>query len=267
MRHRKDMFEEGNEKTRSPLKARALRNPGESLGEEIGRLQTEDAFPYFAVGVVFGFMAVFEWARTLLKWPPRPVLFTAMAVLACCLAAVKVQRIRRRVRILKQAEEGEKAVGQYLEALREKGCKVLHDIVAGNFNLDHVLVGPSGVYVIETKTISKPSRGKAVVEYDGEKVTVNGHTPDRDPVVQARALSRWLEELIKESTGKSFKVRPVVVYPGWYVSNGPKGAEVWVLNPKALPAFLDHEEITMSPEDVSLVNYHLSRYVRGTGLK
>jgi len=51
------------------------------------------------------------------------------------------------------------------------------------------------------------------------------------------------------------------------VSNGPKGAEVWVLNPKALPAFLDHEEITMSPEDVSLVNYHLSRYVRGTGLK
>jgi hypothetical protein len=258
------MIAQGNKATRSPLKARALRNPGEYLGEEIKRLQTEDIGSYIMAGMIFVFAAVSEWVRFFMKSPPQPVLFTAMAVLICFLAAIKVNRIRRRVRILKQAEEGEKAVGQYLEALREKGYKVLHDIVAGKFNLDHVLVGPSGVCVIETKTISKPGRGKAVVEYDGEKVTVNGHTPDRDPVMQARALSRWLEELMKESTGKSFKVRPVVVYPGWYVSDQPKGAEVWVLNPKALPSFLEHERATMSPEDVNLVSYHLSRYVRGT---
>ena len=214
MRNRTKTIEQGEKRTRSPLKAPPLRNPGQYLGEEIKRLQTEDIGPYLMVGVIFGVMAVLEWARFVLKLPPKPMLFTAAAVLVCCLVAIKVKGIRRRVRILRQAEEGEKAVGQYLEALREKGYKVLHDIVAGNFNLDHVLVGPSGVYVIETKTISKPDRGKAVVEYDGEKVTVNGHTPDRDPVMQAKALGKWLEELIRESTGKSFKVRPVVVYPG-----------------------------------------------------
>jgi hypothetical protein len=263
----KEMNEQSSERTRSPLKAPPLRNPGQYLGEEIKRLQTEDISSYIMVGMVFVFLAVFEWLRVLLKWPPQPWLFTAIAVLICCFAAIKIARIRHRVRILRQGEEGEKAVGQYLEALREKGYKVLHDIVAGNFNLDHVLVGPSGVYVIETKTISKPVKGQALVEYDGEKVTVNGHTPDRDPVMQAKALSRWLEELIRESTGKSFKVRPVVVYPGWYVSDQPRGAEVWVLNPKALPSFLEHENISMSPEDVHLVSYHLSRYVRGTGLE
>ena len=47
----------------------------------------------------------------------------------------------------------------------------------------------------------------------------------------------------------------------------PKGAEVWVLNPKALPAFLEHEHTIMSPEDVHLVCYHLSRSVRGTELE
>jgi hypothetical protein len=262
-----EMFEQRDKTTRSPLKAPPLRNPGQYLGEEIKRLQTEDISSYIMVGMVFVFLAVFEWMRVFLKWPPQPWLFTAMAILICCFAAIKIARIRHRVRILRQGEEGEKAVGQYLEALREKGYKVLHDIVAGKFNLDHVLIGPSGVYVIETKTISKPAKGQAVVEYDGEKVTVNGHTPDRDPVMQARALSRWLEELIRESSGKSFNVRPVVVYPGWYVSDQPKDAQVWVLNPKALPAFLEHEHTTMTPEDVHLVSYHLSRYVRGTALK
>jgi hypothetical protein len=105
-----------------------------------------------------------------------------------------------------------------------------------------------------------------MVEYDGEKVRVNGHTPDRDPVIQAKALGSRLEELIRESTGKKFKVRPVTVYPGWYVSDQPKGVAIWVLNPKALPAFLEHENPTMSPEDAHLVFYNLSRYVRGPAL-
>jgi hypothetical protein len=264
---KKAMIAQGNQMTRSPLKARALRIPGEFLGEEIKRLQTEDIGSYVEVMVIFVLLAFLEWARFFFKWPPQPWLFTAIAVLACSFSVIKVRQIRRRVRILRQAEEGEKAVGQFLEGLREKGYKVLHDIVAGKFNLDHVLIGPKGVYVIETKTISKPTRGQALVEYDGEKVTVNGHTPDRDPVIQARSLSRWLEEFLKESTGKVFKVRPVVVYPGWYVSDQPKGSEVWVLNPKALPAFLEHEHSTMSPEDVHLACYHLSRYVRGCSVE
>jgi hypothetical protein len=117
--------------------------------------------------------------------------------------------------------------------------------------------------MIETKTISKPNGREALVEYDGERVTIAGFSPDRDPIRQAKALSHWLEDLIKESTGRSFGVRPVVLYPGWYVNKQPKGTNVWVLNPKALPSFLDHESASLSPEDVHLVSYHLSRYVRG----
>ncbi|MEJ2725530.1 MAG: nuclease-related domain-containing protein [Deltaproteobacteria bacterium] len=249
---------------RSPLKDRALRNPGEGLVEKINRLQTEDTGPYLMVGVMFVFVAVLEWARFSLKWPPQPWLFTGIAILVCCLAGIKVMQIKKSIRNLKQGQEGEKAVGQYLERLREKGYRVFHDIAGGKFNLDHVLIGSTGIYMIETKTISKPNGREAVVEYDGEKVTVAGFSPDRNPVAQAKELSRWLKDLIKESTGKSFGVRPVVLYPGWFVNEQPKGAKVWVLNPKALPGFLEHESETMSPDDVHLVSYHLSRYVRGT---
>jgi len=35
-----------------------------------------------------------------------------------------------------------------------------------------------------------------------------------------------------------------------------------VLEPKALPAFLDHEPVILTAEDVKLASFHLSRFIR-----
>ena len=86
---------------------------------------------------------------------------------------------------------------------------MLHDIVGDGFNIDHVLIGPTGVYTIETKTISKPAKGACEISYDGETICVNGLIPDRDPIVQAKAQANWLQNFLKDSTGK-FKVLPIV---------------------------------------------------------
>jgi hypothetical protein len=51
-----EIFEQRNKTTRSPLKAPPLRNPGQYLGEEIKRLQTEDIDSYIVVGMVFVFL-------------------------------------------------------------------------------------------------------------------------------------------------------------------------------------------------------------------
>ena len=247
---------------RSPLKAPALRNPGQSLDEEIRRLLVEDFTYYlFMVGIFF-VIVLTECIRWLNNSPPAPILYTLVAAPVIIYAGRKAFLAKRKIRNLELGREGEKAVGQYLDKLREEGYQVFHDIVADGFNLDHVLIGPSGVFAIETKTISKPSNREAVVQYDGEKVTVAGFEPDRDPVQQVKASAKWLEQLIEESTGKRFKVRPVILYPGWFIAKQPKGAEVWVLNPKGLPAFLKNENSAISAEDVHLVSYHLSRYVR-----
>lgn len=58
------------------------------------------------------------------------------------------QRERRQVNdntYISKGPNGERAVGQYLELLREQGVKVFHDIPSDNFNLDHVLVSRSRV--------------------------------------------------------------------------------------------------------------------------
>jgi hypothetical protein len=60
-------------------------------------------------------------------------------------------------------------------------------------------------------------------------------------------------------------VRPVIAFPGWFVANSSGTfKDIWVLEPKALPSFLDNEPIRLSPEDVKLASFHLSRLIRST---
>ncbi|MBI2312882.1 MAG: NERD domain-containing protein [Betaproteobacteria bacterium] len=252
------------EKKRSPLKANPLRNPGQSLDEQRLDLAYDELLTPSAMALMLLLLAAIEWWRYFVPSPPRPILFSLFAVGGLGYAIYKVRRAWPKLRALRQASHGEKIVGQFLESLRERGYRVFHDVAGEGFNLDHVLVGPAGVFTIETKTLSKPARGEAKVFFDGERLLINGLEPDRDPLVQAKAQARWLGDLLADSTGRRFRIWPVVLFPGWYVDE-PHGLkrELWVLNPKALPAFLDHEAKVLEPEDVQLASFHLSRFIRG----
>ena len=48
--------------------------------------------------------------------------------------------------------EGEEHVGRLLEALVERGWRPIHDVSLGRGNIDHVLIGPGGLFTIETKS-------------------------------------------------------------------------------------------------------------------
>lgn len=250
--------------SRSPLKAPPLRYAGQSLDQEINRLVNDGVMPYIAVALCVVWIAIYEWYRWYVGAPPQPVLLTFVAIGMMLVAAFKVWTTRKRMRRLRLGRDGERVVGQFLEQLREQGFQIFHDVPTGRGNLDHVMLGPQGVFAIETKTVSKPRRGDAKVRFDGERVVVGGHKPDRDPIAQARAEASWLRQFLCESSGRSVTVRPIVVYPGWYVeSERSQGdGDVWVLNPRALPAFVEHAPHVLLAEDVKLLSYHLSRYVR-----
>lgn len=249
---------------RSPLKAKPLRNPGQSLDEEIQRVIDDQAMAPYVVIVMLWTVALLEWFAVWRDLPRKPWVFTLAAMIGTGWLAVRLVRLRRKVRMLRLGRDGERAVGQFLEGLREGGARIFHDVPAEGFNLDHVVISTHGIYVIETKTINKPSADAKVV-YDGEQVIVAGFKPDRDPVVQARAETSWLRKLLQESTGRDFPVRGVVAYPRWWVeqTNKDRPREVWVLEPKALPAWIEHAPPAMTPDEVAMAAFHLSRYVRG----
>jgi len=195
--------------------------------------------------------------------PPNPLLWSLIAAGTIGFAVYRVIKIAPKVKRLRQAEEGERAVGQYLERLRENNYHVYHDLLGEGFNVDHVLIGPAGVYSIETKTWSKPAKGEAVIQFDGTELKVMDGSPDRKPIIQAQAQAGWLRALLAESTGKPVSVHPVVLFPGWFVKNTSSARpDLWVLNPKALGKFLENQKPRLDAAAISLLSYHLSRHIR-----
>src|SRR3954451_17974120 len=59
-----------------------------------------------------------------------------------------------RIERWRQAAHGEKATAKALKPLIRKGWIVVHDIDTGRGNFDHILVGPAGVFLLETKNLS-----------------------------------------------------------------------------------------------------------------
>ena len=248
---------------KSPLTAAPLRTPGQSIQDEINDfIDDKVLFPYLAA-MIFCILAMYEWFAVWRDLPRQPMIMTIAAIVMIGFATVRIIRGRKTLAHLKQGRDGERAVGQFLEDLRRKGFYIFHDLIGKDFNLDHVIVGPKGVFTIETKTISKPKRGNAVVRYDGEQLTINGCIPDRNPVVQAKAQAHWLKELLAEGN-VSASIRPVVVYPGWYVESDSVAAKapVWVLNPKALPTYIANLPDRLSNSEIGLVKKMLTLHVR-----
>jgi hypothetical protein len=172
-----------------------------------------------------------------------------------------------KARAIRQGRDGERAVAHYLERFRAEVFQVFHDVVNGDANIDHVLIGTRGIYTIETKTISKPSRGSCTIAVGDDGVRANGRLIERDALVQARAQARWLHNFLGESDFKAF-VQPVVVFPGWYVEKfDMKRAGVWVLEPKALGAFLAQQQETLSPDQARAISSALASYVRTQNAK
>ncbi|MCH8500781.1 MAG: NERD domain-containing protein [Aliidiomarina sp.] len=249
---------------KSPLKAKPLKNPGESLEQRRIDVAVDRVFFPLTVAIMMFFWALYEWYRWLFDIPLSPYLNTVLALGVIIWATFRIVRAFKEIKLINQGIASEKAVGQFLERLRADGAEVFHDIQGENFNLDHVLIHKSGVFVVETKSLNKPRSGKTELIYNGSEVLRSGKPLARNPVIQVSAASGWLRQLIYESTGRRVAVKGIVTFPGWYIHsnhNTPKNT-VWVLNPKAIPSFITKQPETLSKEDVHLIKFHLGKYIR-----
>ena len=114
------------------------------------RLVEDEWVPYVFLATVFVLYAVYEWLRWYFQVQPQPKLVSIIALIAVGCLIYKYFGVRRRVKAFRLGEEGEREVGHFLEGLRAKGCQVFHDIVGGKFNIDHLIVSPRGIFLIET---------------------------------------------------------------------------------------------------------------------
>ncbi|MEO5963011.1 MAG: nuclease-related domain-containing protein [Thermomonas sp.] len=231
---------------RSPLTDKLAHLPGEQLRRRIGMLGDsidEHVVQLLVIGPLVLLTILLprvEWAVFHLSWLNWLVIGAAFSwTLWNLKRLIPLWRERRQC---KQGMLAEIAVAQQLDRLQAQGCLVVHDIPAGTFNIDHVVIGPSAVFMVETKSRLKKGDGKASanVTYDGTALQFPGWRETK-PLEQARAQARWLAEYLRGETGEATPVIPVVCLPGWFVTLGKDAhrSDVRVLNPKMSSLFVD----------------------------
>ena len=118
-------------------------------------------------------------------------------------------------------------LGPMLEQLEEQGAIVFDDVPGKDFQLEHVAIHPTGVYVLEN--VATAGQDHTVVNFDGTSMRLNNEPAD-EPIARAKAASAWLRELLQSATGRTVLVRPTLVFPGWFVeSEQPLDADMLVL--------------------------------------
>lgn len=249
-------------KRKSPIKEPPLRDAGASIQDRFNALLYDRLFFWIVGGAFFVAASVQEWLRYYKNTPPSPKFITGLACVVCVVVAVKVLETMKELRCLQLGLSGEKAVAEKLDELRAHGYHVIHDIPGDSFNVDHVVVGPTGVFVVETKTRSKVEGPDARVDYDGQTIRVAGFEPDRDPIKQVRASSDFIQTLIKNKIGLDIAIQPVVVFPGWWVNEPKPTPDVWVLNETRLLGYIKNERNEMSPERIVTVSSAMKDHVR-----
>jgi hypothetical protein len=223
---------------RSPFTNSFLRSPGESLNRQIMEISDK-----MTEHLVMTLMApILFYALYMSSLYLRNVKYSASVNMVFILGGtgfiayhliklIKLVNLRRSYRL---GYDGEVAVGQELNQLMRDGYHVFHDFPAGKFNIDHIVVGNAGVFAVETKARSKmPSHNSNIdykVTYDGNRLHFPKGT-DTQSIEQAKRQAKWLSGELSKATGEQVGVRPVLVFPGWYVDRTSSNG-IAVINPK-----------------------------------
>jgi hypothetical protein len=160
---------------------------------------------------------------------------------------------------------GEKIVAEAIAPLTVDGCRIFHDVPAAGFNLDHVIVGPTGVFAVETKT---RRAGRALSNRRPDEITFDGAQlifpwgEDNFGIDQARHRAAWLGNWLRDTAGEPALPVPVLTFPGWNVTTAAAGADVAVVSPSAIPGLVRNRPALLSAAQVDHIARQLETLCR-----
>jgi Nuclease-related domain len=137
---------------------------------------------------------------------------------------------------------GEEQVGALLDGLPEGEWEVIHDASLGRGNVDHILIGPAGLFTVETKSHPGPVRvGR-----------VHGAT-----LSQAQAQRRAIERV----TG--LEAEPLIVYSrAWVDKPMARRKGVRVLPARMLPSYLERRPVKFSADEIEQAREQIRQALR-----
>ena len=221
---------------------------------------------YAIIALVVLVIAGLEIARWLFKAPPQPVLFSFMAVCLTAYSALRVIFIWRQVSVLRREQQARQCLHAAIEDICARGW-LLFDGVADprGHLLGSVLAGPGGIFTLIPRFIARGNDlSETVTRLDANTVTIGSHNVLADPIGQARRAARALYELLAVEGLDTIGVQPVVVFPGWVISEPPEGIDedVWVLSDADIVPRFTQAPTIMEAKDLIAVSMVLEQLAR-----
>jgi hypothetical protein len=138
---------------------------------------------------------------------------------------------------------GEEQVGRLLDALSEQSWHVIHDARLHHGNIDHIALGPGGLFTIETKSHPGPVHLQRI----------HGAT-----LRQAQGHGKELERLTGE------RVEPLIVYSrAWVDKPLARRRGVRVLPARMLLGYLERRPPTLAREQLERARLRIGTAARG----
>lgn len=209
-------------------------------------------------------LLIFAWGYLFRAAWPTPDLNTTMiggAFLALAgVLAWSVTIGRRRLDSFLKGAKGEEWVARTLSFL-PTGFHVYHGITAPSSlfgqaaDYDHVVVGPTGVFLVETKNWT----GRIDVR-DG-RILYNGEEPDRPPLDQVKNAAAELRGELRDAVYPQLEVQPVLCFAEGAVPSGCTGAAgVMICSSYTLNDLLQEKPDVPLPKDVQdAIVYYLDQ--------
>jgi hypothetical protein len=220
--------------------------PGASSEQEYRRQMNDHWWENRWSGLYFLFLAIVPPMVALL-FSIGPVTVFILGVAAgvgilglCIFAGVAPPSIGR----WRDGAEGERSTAAQLEKLTGLGYTTIHDRALKWGNVDHVLVGPAGVFVVDSKN------------WNG-KVEVIGDVPHKNGFAQnglarsAKSLGRAINAEIKRSTTTNAWVDPVIVFWCDFPQNHVEADGVTYVAGETLTPWLHSRESKLKREQIA----------------
>jgi hypothetical protein len=195
-----------------------------------------------------GYVAEVLWVHHLAAW----LLGVGVAMCACAYTALS-NFAPAHIENWKTGADAERRTEKTLRALEREGWHAVHDLPTAFGNIDHVVIGPGGVFALDTKE----PQGR--VSVDGEIVRVSrranprGTYTDAKMATAARGAAWGLSREIADILGRAPWVHAAIVLWSPFEQRVLEGKQVAFVHGDELTQWLRKQPARLRPQQIAAI--------------
>lgn len=212
--------------------------------------------PYFIAAFTLWLVGAVEIVQKTTGQRLDPRFWMLVAILITGYSGVRIFRLSPVMSNVRRSNRS-REVENIMSRLFSSGFAVYHEPTAVKGSDSYVVVGPSGVYVMEVK--ARNVFGSRTIEFRSEnELVLGGRITDRRPVQHAHAAAHKIREKFNGVSQVQAAVKPLIVFLNdWQINQPDTEHEVTVLNANQLESYLTARQPIFTKSQVAEISSYL----------